>query len=815
MFKNKKQGFSLIEVMILFTLLAVILAASMPILTKKSNPIPKNISHGVYRCIATPNDGVVEELYNANRLIVKNKNLTKCTFNVPTASVYKVEMYGAGAGGTMYAEMEPVLSSDNGVREFTLSDAASYAANPAAHPINPNKSGYKLTDEDIKTVFSGKSVKKSEYSAKAGDGGDAKISYYSPADAVCRYKPDTSIYNLQELKDFMNKVPTMALPTVYYTESNLMTPLSPDSYKKITNYQFQLDSLCKIAEKYQRTEVINPPNLHNTEDENTCIDNSNKENCFTYKNSLSLSSRGGKGGLGSFLTVSYKLPNPNVVSRYHITDYTTLIGKIYSNYKENGYSYGFGIGSCNGNGVCNSNRPKSAKKGNSQNENGMDADGTKYIDFTVGKIAKVTADEKNFKIIQADNGDSVDRRLAWSVPTHFYGTKDQYKTTITEPATGGKGGYIIVEKAKNWEENFNPTGLVFLGDDNSWKINNKNSNGDDITGEDGKDEIFDSLPNNASINGVIPYEIKSNRTIGEFSEPKLKIQSELLEKHYRLGGPGTYGEKRTFKVSSLGKTCTMFVHPGGKPYNYASDLLSGKKTHDDILKDLNDIETNLSTTMTCKDGDEVVFRDSALGGKYDLKLYGNEIVNGKEYVKPFIWNSSIEDNYEHIVSSSANEKDSGIYMPDISRFTHKYKAFFSKLFVKDIPSLDLTYNVSIGGKGTVLIDKCTGPKGKVKIDLYEQSWIQSVTTDKQRSDYGIVKNAESYNDKRILEDIIVKNGKYDDSRGCYNTNYGNYIKLLEGVTKKKEKLLITGKENKDKYQVSAGPGGGGAVVITW
>lgn len=809
MFKNTKQGFSLIEVMILFTLLAVILAASMPILTKKSNPIPKNISHGVYRCIATPNDGVVEELYNANRLIVKNKNLTKCTFNVPTASVYKVEMYGAGAGGTMYAEMKPVLSSDNGVREFTLSDAASYAANPAAHPVNPNKSGYKLTDEDIKKVFSGKYVKKSEYSAKAGDGGDAKISYYSPADAVCRYKPNTSIYNLQELKNFMNEVPTMALPTVYYTESNLMTPLSPDSYTQITNYQFQLDSLCKIAEKYQRNELIIPPNLHNTKDENTCIDNGNKENCFTYKNSLSLSSRGGKGGLGSFLTVSYTLPNPNNVSRYLKTEkfpYTALIGKIYSNYKDEiGRYYGFGIGSCNGNGVCNSNRPESAKKGNSQNENGMDTDGTKYLDFTVGKIAKVTANEDNFKIIQADDGDSVDIRLAWSVPTKFYGTKNQYKTTITEPATGGKGGYIQVEKAKNWEADFNPASLTFLKKDNSWKINNKNSNGENITGEDGNDEIFDSRKISASTS-VIPYDIYSNRKIGEFSEPKLKIQSELLEKHYRLGGPGTYGQKRTFKVSSLGKTCTMFVYPGGEPYNYANDLLSGKKTHAQILKDLNNIETKLNTTMTCKDGDEVVFRDSALGGKYDLKLYGNEIVNGKEYVKPFIWDSSIEDNYEHTVSSSANDKDSGIYMPDTSRFTHKYKAFFSKLFVKDILSLDSIYNVSIGGKGTVLIDKCTGPKGKVIIDLYEQSWTQSVTTDKQSSDYGIVKNAESYKDIKKQDNIIDKNGIYDDSRGCYNTNYG---------PDNEEKLLITGNEYKDKYQVSAGSGGGGAIVITW
>ena len=103
--QKQKSGFSLVEVMLLFTVLAVVLAASIPLISTKSNPVPKKVPHGVYRCINGP-QGLIEEVYTATRQVVPRHAVGECSFRVPDAVLFRVDMYSAGAGGTLFAEFD-------------------------------------------------------------------------------------------------------------------------------------------------------------------------------------------------------------------------------------------------------------------------------------------------------------------------------------------------------------------------------------------------------------------------------------------------------------------------------------------------------------------------------------------------------------------------------------------------------------------------------------------------------------------------------------------------------------------------------------
>ena len=85
-YKGKKSGFSLVEVMVLFTVLSIALVGSMKMITRKKSAIPKKASHGVYRCIATQN-GYFQELYRGSHR-VDSGNTSECKFRVPEAAMY-------------------------------------------------------------------------------------------------------------------------------------------------------------------------------------------------------------------------------------------------------------------------------------------------------------------------------------------------------------------------------------------------------------------------------------------------------------------------------------------------------------------------------------------------------------------------------------------------------------------------------------------------------------------------------------------------------------------------------------------------------
>ena len=82
------RGFSLVEVMLIFLICSLILAASVPFITRKSRAIPSKISHGMYRCYSNGTN-FTEEYYNSYSMVSSN-NVAECKFKIPASATAKV-----------------------------------------------------------------------------------------------------------------------------------------------------------------------------------------------------------------------------------------------------------------------------------------------------------------------------------------------------------------------------------------------------------------------------------------------------------------------------------------------------------------------------------------------------------------------------------------------------------------------------------------------------------------------------------------------------------------------------------------------------
>ena len=183
MITRSKKGFSLIEVMLLFTVLAVFMAATLPSLTRKSRPIPKRAPHGVYRCIN--DNGVLREyLFSSSKAIYgpNGRVVQQCTFNVPTAAMYKVDLYSAGAGGTKYAKIH-TAQDDNRYANYNMSgmDLTSYRNDNSAGEVEPLR---QPEDEEL-SIFEDLKVIMTTHTGNAGAGGTATVSYLAANGSQC------------------------------------------------------------------------------------------------------------------------------------------------------------------------------------------------------------------------------------------------------------------------------------------------------------------------------------------------------------------------------------------------------------------------------------------------------------------------------------------------------------------------------------------------------------------------------------------------------------------------------------------------------
>lgn len=99
--KNKKRAFSLVELMILLLVSGLIIAALVPVVTKKHFRLPSDTMHGAYMCYYK-NNGLHETKWagKSQQSIVFDRDTENCVFDPPKkASYFQISAIGGGGGG--------------------------------------------------------------------------------------------------------------------------------------------------------------------------------------------------------------------------------------------------------------------------------------------------------------------------------------------------------------------------------------------------------------------------------------------------------------------------------------------------------------------------------------------------------------------------------------------------------------------------------------------------------------------------------------------------------------------------------------------
>ena len=133
--KTKKRGFSLVELMILLVVSGLVIAALVPVVTKKHFRLPSQTMHGAYMCY-----------YKGNRLhetkwsgktqqsVIFDRDTDNCVFDPPKKAAYfQVSAIGGGGGGgdAGYNGGKPVAGwgEEQRIYPFGLDDAWLASAN--------------------------------------------------------------------------------------------------------------------------------------------------------------------------------------------------------------------------------------------------------------------------------------------------------------------------------------------------------------------------------------------------------------------------------------------------------------------------------------------------------------------------------------------------------------------------------------------------------------------------------------------------------------------------------------------------------------
>ena len=199
MIKNLKlKGFSLVEVMILFTVLSVIMAASLSMVTKRTlTPTQNKVSHGVYRCISLSNGKYLQETYNGTRRVGLPQEVASCSFRVPKAAMFKVDLYSAGSGGMEQAYISSRISGSATNAMYSLNSMTNNTPNQLFIP----------SDRDLYNYFAGKFYVDSIYTGDAGFGGGVIATYPSVVDSSCVSDDDKKAIaeRIRELEEELQK----------------------------------------------------------------------------------------------------------------------------------------------------------------------------------------------------------------------------------------------------------------------------------------------------------------------------------------------------------------------------------------------------------------------------------------------------------------------------------------------------------------------------------------------------------------------------------------------------------------------------------
>lgn len=113
--QKKLCGFSLSEMLITLVIIALVTAGSVPVLTKKKNPV-KSLTHGSWTCYRAANSTLHTAVF-VNKGVTKTTNTYgSCTFEPPTeAKNFSVKLVGGGGGGAAGTRPTPKIYTSSGV----------------------------------------------------------------------------------------------------------------------------------------------------------------------------------------------------------------------------------------------------------------------------------------------------------------------------------------------------------------------------------------------------------------------------------------------------------------------------------------------------------------------------------------------------------------------------------------------------------------------------------------------------------------------------------------------------------------------------
>jgi len=693
---KKHNGFSLIEVLMLFAALSVILAVSTPLLTKQHKNVPQKIPHGFYQCYRDENNNLHEELYNTFRRIDKNGDnpVEKCSFDPPAeATMFKITLIGGGTGGYSYAHVDDT-NFNSYISTYELD--GEYNRNHLYTTLEKSQLSKALAGLDA--IFC------SERSADGGSGSGVRQEFKTPGGLQCKggtpSKTDMTVTGWDVTVDVtvLDRRVTNPQPrTSTYTKHSEKVNKT-DAEDEVSNYyydkEFDLaqanvgegdDDVSITVDVTNSTATYDPDQVAKNEiidniakleasySGDTSIDVVMSEISKTYEKlckdagssgidylyagyEQSLTGYGGSGGNGRYYKKKYTIGNSTTFS-----DYEAYLKKI-PNAGISGY--------CSDSGCYAGFSTDKTIISTGKN-------GDYYQLIARGIIERYTSNPLTDVTTSKEINPGCDKKptagtdgvgygaLKWTEP----GKNSQPEYYTVKSGTGGTLGDVTLEPATN----------TYNSD--SWYRWVATDGTDGVSDPNGVDSCAKQIPK---------CEINTNRII----------------KYYDLGGVGTQGSLETFTKFGLGKVpCSIQVGIGGNPKKYDSTRQAYKGS------DLLDIDTVLScsgTYIKVNGG-----RDDTGKQIYKIKEYIPAYLpnNGKAYIQGLGPDMGLYSGY----TPNKNTKDTHDHNTGLLEGLLKKAQGDNPKFT--YPTLWLRYiakkNIPFGkaGDGTQLWDRCVWPQG--------------------------------------------------------------------------------------------------------
>ena len=163
-----KEGFSLVEMLLLLMIASLITAGSMSVITKKHSRVPKKIVHGKYTCYRTSDGKLMEERYVEKARLYK-REVAECKLKPPAkASYFYIQLVGGGGAG---GDAGYDGNTRNSVNESGTKTAYGWTESEI------NGSPFYMTLSDWQGFVAGDVVYACATSGSGGDGSGAGKSY--------------------------------------------------------------------------------------------------------------------------------------------------------------------------------------------------------------------------------------------------------------------------------------------------------------------------------------------------------------------------------------------------------------------------------------------------------------------------------------------------------------------------------------------------------------------------------------------------------------------------------------------------------------